>query len=1065
MELLDYEVKAEDQTFGHADLVPDAAIRQFQKSREDTEPSMSEGWGHARQLESTAVAAAKFAVDSEYAPDYNFRLGNHYDELTKEIPVEFHNIFEEARSLPHAERIRRQYFEEMTHQEELAKMGMTGAALQFGAAIFDEGTIALGLTAPEIAASHKLSRLKKAIAAGGYAAIENAALEAYLNEASVTRNPSDILIAGLAGFALATPLTYLTKKEGQLAVDAAGMASRDVQQSVLKDAIDKGVIFKPVDTSAGSMETRLPTSLAREDLTAAELNAPFSYMGGARFDMVGKTMSSVNPLSRKAASEMAEDATGHAGGRVQQETASEYATRLHEVVASKFYREAEPGFKQWIKENNLPWTARFSERERFFEKVTESLREGGIGDPIVDKVAGTLGKQFKTYLKELKDAGVKGFEEVKDLGNYIPRVHNRYRISYLNQRYGQNQMTQLIEGAIKKNQPDIDQNLLRKLALGYWKNINKMTHTTNHAMSPLNLDNKEMVRELLEDADLDPEDIDSLMRTLQHNDKNKKGGKVKQAKRRVDLDENFSMTLKSADGKEETVSFKDMLENNAERLFSGYSRSISGHIAMAKKMGVKSKSDWQAYKLRIERHGQSMNQNPDELKADVNRLETMYKSITGQSLETDPGSFLARGSRLIRDFNFVRIMNQVGWAQLAEIGNLMATGTFRAALRHMPAFKEIITELKTGKLPEDSLAAELEAIIPLGTHRLRNQVHTREDDLGFGAGIEYAGTNNFKRSVESGMHKVDNFLQHGKRFTADISGMAPITLTLQRMAGKAIAQHFMDAALGSADKMSKKRLASIGLDDKMLGRVLDQLRTHASTENSKLFKGKKLRKLNIEDWTDTEARDAFIASTYRMGRRIIQENDIGNTHQFMHGTVGKILTQFRSFMLVAWAKQTLYNVHMADMRAFSSFALSTVFGGLAYGLQTTINSVGRDDQSEYLEKRLSPEKFAAAAFQRAAASSLVPAAIDTMWHGVLDYDPIFSGRSTGLATSLVAGNPTVDALGKLGGIPGLLKLGRDDREFSQDEYRNLVSLLPFSNAMGVRNVLQTLGEDLPKHSK
>ena len=53
---------------------------------------------------------------------------------------------------------------------------------------------------------------------------------------------------------------------------------------------------------------------------------------------------------------------------------------------------------------------------------------------------------------------------------------------------------------------------------------------------------------------------------------------------------------------------------------------------------------------------------------------------------------------------------------------------------------------------------------------------------------------------------------------------------------------------------------------------------------------------------------------------------------------------------------------------------SVLFGGLAYTLQTHVNSIGRDDKESFLEERLSVTEIGKAAFQRAGWFSLFPAA-------------------------------------------------------------------------------------------
>lgn len=78
-------------------------------------------------------------------------------------------------------------------------------------------------------------------------------------------------------------------------------------------------------------------------------------------------------------------------------------------------------------------------------------------------------------------------------------------------------------------------------------------------------------------------------------------------------------------------------------------------------------------------------------------------------------------------------------------------------------------------------------------------------------------------------------IQPIKRIVADISGMAPITLALERAAGRMAVQTITDLAFTSR-KLSAKRLAGLGLDEDMTRKVLDQIRENAVTTPSAFLK-------------------------------------------------------------------------------------------------------------------------------------------------------------------------------------------------------------------------------------
>jgi hypothetical protein len=182
--------------------------------------------------------------------------------------------------------------------------------------------------------------------------------------------------------------------------------------------------------------------------------------------------------------------------------------------------------------------------------------------------------------------------------------------------------------------------------------------------------------------------------------------------------------------------------------------------------------------------------------------------------------------------------------------------------------------------------------------------------------------------------------------------------------------------------------------------------------------------------------------------------------------MGGILTQFRTFMLVSHAKQFLHNIKANDFKAYSAMMYSSAFAGLSYMAQTQVNSIGREDRKEFLEERLSVESVAKASFQRSSWAALFPGLIDTGAAFFTD-DPIFAYRSSGLDTQFITGNPSVQLISK--GIGSAQAISRSlfnpDLQFSQGQQRALNTIVPFNNALGIKNALNKLVDMRPETTK
>lgn len=169
-------------------------------------------------------------------------------------------------------------------------------------------------------------------------------------------------------------------------------------------------------------------------------------------------------------------------------------------------------------------------------------------------------------------------------------------------------------------------------------------------------------------------------------------------------------------------------------------------------------------------------------------------------------------------------------------------------------------------------------------------------------------------------------------------------------------------------------------------------------------------------------------------------------------------------ILGAWTKNFLHNVHMRDMETFSSFMWQMVLAVPPFTAQVYARSLGRDDQEEYLERHLSTESLAKAAFQRSGFASLFPMAIDTA-SPFLGLDPIFEYRNTAQPTDILFGNPTAGLLNDaVAGLGGVLGAAREGREPTQGEVRDLYRLLPFQNFIPMQSLMNVMIQDLPERS-
>jgi hypothetical protein len=931
------------------------------------------------------------------APDINFRVTKDLlDRKAADIPTDYLGYLSESHSEAdfdwHLDRLRR----DIEVERKLTAMGTTGTVLRLGAAIVDPAGWLASIAVSPIGGVTKAGRVGRILAGASQGAAANLAVEGAMSQMKPTWEKDSLIYAGAGGLIFGAAFGAAGKIAGNRGeADVLVKNSRELMSSV------------EMGRSAGAAQNPVTRNDIRTDVTEyltknfADAQDDSAMNGWHRWDITGRLKASENPLVRALGNLMPEEIVGQKNGGVAARALTEDQTiiqRRFDISWSRAYRSAWSDYKE---RNNLGWSSSINGQETAFrQQVTAAIRNSNPlveFDPAVLKMKEEWNKISAAYVKLTQGdhlaldgtqrAPMKGWEGLSESETYVPRLVHWDRFRQLQSEIGSSGLTKLVSAAIRGRNADIDKIKADKIAKGYVKRLEQVEAGQEQSASRIfsTLDMDEM-RMNLENTGLDPEDIDFVMHGMERRDADKAG--QARGKRRQLLDENFSLALPTATGQRE-VRIAELFHDDVQHLFESYNRQMSGAIAMSRLRvknpnwrpgeedinprylidGVHSRSDWEKVikQVRAVASGEGATKGMrDNVDADVERLQFLYDGITGTPSKFDQSN-MASAVRMVRDYNFLRVMGQVGFAQLAEIGMITGSLGLKTAIKSIPSLRTFVRDAKSGKLA-DADADALEWISTAGTDTLRGLGHIVTDD--FGAPITNTGKS-------SAMPAAEGAFSRGARAMTMVSGMAPINAYLQRWASKGVLQKFIDMSEEGA-RVNRKRMRVLGLSDEMQDKVFAEIRKHMG-ETAGEREGSKLKRLNLEKW-DAETRGAFEHAIFRWTRKIIQENDLGQTSVMLGHTLGKLFFQFRGFMLGAWTKNTLHNIHMRDWESMSMILATMTFGSLAYVAQTHLQSIGRSDREEWLEKRLSPEKLAASAFQRAGFYSIFPA-VRTIWRG------------------------------------------------------------------------------------
>ena len=1070
-----------------------------QRTLEEQNPQASFSEFIGASVEEDWMTSYAFQGKEEFAPDLNYlREGldqDQFNELTADIPERYHNFLEETVSFDHAKQLREKVLQSVENEKKMQSWGWSGVPLRIGVNMADPAAIGLTVMTEGVAApliwGNKLSRVGRIIRGAVGGAATNAAVEGYIASESVTRDEYDILYAGVAGMLLGGGVGAISRGVGNepelrqahenLLQEVEGAQKAELEARAKQDLLG--------EKSVGAAENPYDPPLLERDLRDVEQQEKIiedlgeiqkSEFSGLRFDMANYLLSSDNPIINGLGRRLAEDAVGVRGDNVIESTADLLKTNAFKGKLARFYQTYGVEYKAWAKENNIGFFRRSQSKQRtsFGEQVADAIENpNGIHSPAVKRMAQRNAELYRDILREAKEAGVKGFENIPENLTYFTHRWNKYKFDDLRNKIGDNGIEALLTQGLVNGTTDLTEEAAAQIARAMNIKIKSDLAGIDSGFSRLfTSDSRETLKQIMKEErfgkevdgrfkEFSDEEIDSLLGLFEQ----KQTGVPSRAKYRLkfDMETNLRAVNKET-GILEEFSIKDLQERDAEQVFTLYANEMSGRIALAKK-GIKSETDFEqlinqaANYAQNQGVGKTRQRNRKRIKKEEQVLRTLHSMILGRRppdfVEPD-GSFM-KVLRLIQDFNFIRLMNQVGFAQFAELGNAVQVGGIRGLIRVMPEFKAMIKRAENGQLT-DPVLRDIEAFYGTGADRMTNQMINRLDQL---------ETNSpYGRGILDGIQRTAD---RAKRITADISGMAPITLGLERGTSRIVMQTLADMAF-SNKSLSLKRMRSLGLGDDEAKLVFDNFKKHAKLEASYLFKTKKLREINLQNW-DPKARDVLGIAVARWTRRAIQQNDLGNLAKFMTQEYGKILVQFRTFMMVSHAKQLLHNIKMRDMRAFQAMMYSSISAGLAYTAQQQIQMIGlsEKEKKERREERLSASAIAKATFARSSYAAFIPGTLDTAldFYGPNDYfDGFGSYRSSGLESNFLTGNPSYQIVFGASGIESSLKsISRatlnPNIQMTQGRARSLLTALPYSNAIGVQNALRIATEDLPTESR
>lgn len=838
-----------------------------------------------------------------------------------------------------------------------------------------------------------------------------------------------------------TKTMFIEDEDGALRRFRSGPEDPDAPSRYLGGSIGSGQIGQ-IDEPA--------SRFAKSYLKLGPIKIPIRFDAFSYFERTGNTslrrMAGLlvdDPMGKEAV----KDATGKKHFVENQMAATEYA----EMEFKRHYREThhafEEGWAEYHKARGLTVAQRISEERAFAKLVSQVTRdtsgELARANPEAAKVAKRMAEARTSMLRRMQELGVEGADEVAENAHYLNRRYDWDKVARMTaDPEMRGRLYELIAGSIRKVRPEIDEARAKQLGKTFINRLRDVqTDKTNLGFLSDGGFNR-LANELRHSGHLDEQEIEDILGHVFSGRKvESKGDSAAhpRLKKRAFLDEAHAIKWTDADGKARTLRFDDLLENDVRVLNQLYFKQTAGLTAMARK-GVRSRKDYDTLREAARQEGVDNGTLPEKLNKQLEDMDRVARYLLGQPMYEGPSATWAKGLRILRNFNVITNLAQVGFAQMAESGQLMSLKATMAMRTNMSAYDGIINQLKKGKADSD-LLRDLRAMGAIAEDSDLRRPFLKEYD-----------------AEEAALGRADDAAALGSHYTLKASGMHYLTEFQREKIAKMYSQRLLNIAVG-AEKLDdglKARLATNGLADDALDEVLEAYKKHVRVSDDGTAVG-----VDYDAWEASSRKtfDAFRLAVHRESHRSIQEVSLGAAPLWMHTETGKLLFQFRSFVMNAWTKQTLYAAAHADMQTLMTFAFSTMAGGLAYAAQTYVNFANNDDE---LAKRLDPVQIALAAFQRAGMSSLIPMGIDTAMDIAMG-DPVFKfGRTSNLASGFVLGIPAVAAGAKATGLLSAAAQDAftDDHVWTQKEFGYGTGFFP--QFVGLRAAFDTMKQEFPR---
>lgn len=659
-------------------------------------------------------------------------------------------------------------------------------------------------------------------------------------------------------------------------------------------------------------------------------------------------LKSESPLVRMIASELLEDASGVQKGRKDTAAIAKHITEraiMKNVIndfqtAYAFWKKDKQGAGLW---EDMVGGKHWEEFNKLVASEIEARRvaKGPVStDANVKAAADSLEAGYTRAATQQRKAKTLGWASLPESSvGYMPHKMSPQKVVNMT-----NEQQQILHTALTDQFITVegwDASFSDMLASKYMKRVRDRAYGKYDSVIGGNSQGAaDIVQDALIAMNLSPSEIRAHM-------VNYTKGAANFTKGRVELDLNKVYTTSTG-----TFRLMDVFETNQIELLRSQAGRVSGEVALAK-YGVYGKPGLQMLK-------EAMQYGADGKKAldrEFDAFDQIAAEFMNEPFGNHTGKFLERAMAA----NTLVRLGGIAFNQLAEtINGVFHVGAARAleSVTSIGRLRSEIKDLAAGKAVDNPIIGSIELVggAEFGTDAYKFVMPFDSPDHAYPT---------YGRDT---LTLTDRLLRGGNHLQAKLSGWRMIHSAQQRGMSEQIVHKMMRYVREGKDDVALRDFGITEEVQKYLSDNLDKVAT---------FDGNRLVRFEADKLPEGPLREQVIQAVWRGTQQIIQGTYIGERGKWAHDGFLKVLTQFRSFSLTSMEKQ--WGRQRNQRGTYAAFGMAMGAMSLAapiYAARVYASSIGREDQAEYLEERLTAQNIARATQNYIALSGMAGDFID-----------------------------------------------------------------------------------------